>query len=256
MKKQRFTLIIAQLLVPTLMFAWGLEGHRIIGEIAQQHLTKKAQKQIIAVLGGSTIAMEANWGDFVKSDTAYRACSPWHYNNFEAGLDRATFDSLAMRQDRGEAVYRIYDLADRLRQNPNDTVALRFLIHIVGDIHCPMHMGRPDDLGGNKIKIKWFGHDTNLHALWDDKLIDGQKLSYTEYAAHIMRTQPYTYERFESSQVIDWAWQTVQNGEEIYATYDLAARPYNYMFRFKNMWESSLMLGGLHLAALLNDIYK
>ena len=71
-----------------------------------------------------------------------------------------------------------------------------------------------------------------------------------------MRTQPYTYERFESSQVIDWAWQTVQNGEEIYATYDLAARPYNYMFRFKNMWESSLMLGGLHLAALLNYIYK
>lgn len=249
-------IIIACALLPVCAYAWGLEGHRIIGEIAQQHLTKKAKKQIVAVLGGSTIAMEANWGDFVKSDTAYRACSPWHYNNFEAGLDRATFDSLAMRQDRGEAVYRIYDLTDRLRQNPNDTVALRFLIHIVGDIHCPMHMGRPDDRGGNKIKIKWFGHDTNLHALWDDKLIDGQKLSYTEYAAHIMRTQPYTYERFESSQVIDWAWKTVQNGEEIYATYDLAARPYNYMFRFKNMWESSLMLGGLHLAALLNDIYK
>ena len=144
-------IIIACALLPVCAYAWGLEGHRIIGEIAQQHLTKKAKKQIVAVLGGSTIAMEANWGDFVKSDTAYRACSPWHYNNFEAGLDRATFDSLAMRQDRGEAVYRIYDLADRLRQNPNDTVALRFLIHIVGDIHCPMHMGRPDDLGGNKI---------------------------------------------------------------------------------------------------------
>ncbi|MGN0187061.1 MAG: S1/P1 nuclease [Paludibacteraceae bacterium] len=256
MKRIRFSLLFAQLCIPTFMFAWGLEGHRIIGEIAQQHLTKKAQKQVVAVLGGSTVAMEANWGDFVKSDTAYRACSSWHYNNFEAGLDRATFDSLAMCQDRGEAVYRIYDLADRLRQNPNDTVALRFLIHIVGDIHCPMHMGRPDDRGGNKIKITWFGHDTNLHALWDDILIDGQKLSYTEYAAHIMRTQPVRYEKYEPAQVLDWAWQTVQNGNRIYDNTELTKRPYNYIFEFKDMWESSLMLGGLHLAALLNDIYK
>lgn len=244
------------LFVPAFVFAWGLEGHRIVGEIAQHNLTKKAQKQITAVLGGSTIAMEANWGDFVKSDPNYKDYSDWHYCNFEAGLDRATFDSVAMRTDRGQAVYRIYYLIDRLKTDRNDAVALRYLIHIVGDIHCPMHMGRPDDRGGNSIKIKWFGRQTNLHAIWDDALIDGQKLSYTEYTAHIMRTQSYSYAPFEAPQVLDWAWNTVQNGEQIYADVELTSKPYNYIFKFKNMWESSLMLGGLHLAAILNAIYK
>lgn len=253
--KKRFVLS-ALLFVPVLACAWGLEGHRIIGEIAQRNLTKKAQKQVMAVLGGSTVAMEANWGDFVKSDPNYKAYSDWHYNNFEAGLDRATFDSVAMLTDRGQAVYRIYHLIDRLQADRNDTVALRYLIHIVGDIHCPMHMGRPEDRGGNSIKIEWFGRKTNLHAIWDDALIDGQKLSYTEYTDHIMRTQPYQSADFESPQVLDWAWRTVQNGEQIYANVDLTAKPYNYIFRFKNIWESSLMLGGLHLAAILNAIYR
>lgn len=254
MKKRIFLSFL--LCVPLLAGAWGLEGHRIIGEVAQRNLTKKAQKQIVAVLGGSTIAMEANWGDFIKSNPDFKEFSDWHYNNFEAGLTRAEFDSVAMLTDRGQAVYRIYYLIDRLKNDKNDTIALRYLIHIVGDIHCPMHMGHPEDRGGNSIKIKWFGRQTNLHALWDDALIDGQKLSYTEYTDHILRTQPYKYAAFEPSQVKDWAWRTVQNGEQIYANVALTEKPYNYIYQFKNMWESSLMLGGLHLAAILNEIYK
>ncbi len=256
MKKQISLLILASFLLPTAAFGWGQNGHRIIGEIAQQHLKKKAEERIVAVLGGSSIAMEANWADFIKSDTTYRACNTWHYNNFEAGLDRATFDSVAMLQDRGEAVYRVYYLIDHLKANPNDEATLRFLIHIVGDIHCPMHMGRPENRGGNSIKIKWFGRNTNLHALWDDMLIETQDLSYTEYVAHLQRTQPNTYAKFEAPQVLDWAWQTVQNGNKIYDNVELTNRGYNYIFRFKNMWESSLMAGGLHLAAILNEIYK
>lgn len=250
-----FSTILA-LLLPVSIFAWGLSGHRIVGEIAQQHLSKKAEKRVLAVLGGSTIAMEANWADFVKSDPNYKEFSPWHYNNFEAEIDRAKFDSTAMSQERGEAIFRIYYLIDRLKINPNDVVALHFLIHIVGDIHCPMHMGRPEDLGGNKIEIKWFGRKTNLHALWDDTLIEAQKLSYTEYAAHLQRTRPEKYTRFAPPQVLDWAWQTVQNGNVIYENVALAANGWHYMFRFKDLWEQSLMLGGLRLAAVLNEIYK
>lgn len=253
--KRFFTLSVC-LFATASLFAWGLSGHRIIGEIAQSHLSRKAEKKIDAVLQGSTLAMEANWADFIKSDTTYRECSAWHYNNFAAGIDRPTFDSVAMLQGAGEAVYRIYYLIDHLKKNPDDANALRFLVHIVGDIHCPMHMGRPDDRGGNSIKLKWFGKSTNLHSLWDGTLIDAQKLSYTEYAAHLLRTQMIDYQKFEQSQVLDWAWQTVQNGNDIYTNVELASNGWQYMFRYKSLWENCLMNGGVHLAAILNYIYK
>ena len=64
------------------------------------------------------------------------------------------------------------------------------LIHLVGDIHQPMHTGRSDDQGGNKIKVMWFNEPKNLHQVWDDQLILFQQLSYTEYAAAINHTTP------------------------------------------------------------------
>jgi hypothetical protein len=61
-------------------------------------------------------------------------------------------------------------------------IALIFLIHIMGDLAQPLHVGRAEDLGGNKINVTYFGDKTNLHSVWDGKLVDSQKYSYTEYS--------------------------------------------------------------------------
>jgi hypothetical protein len=156
--KKVFILLIA-ICLPLVAFAWGQTGHRIIGELAQNQLHKKASKKITALLNSSTIAMESTWGDFVKSDDKYAEFSSWHYTNIEGGVAREPFDSLAMLETRGALVYRVGYLIDELKANPDDTAKLKLLIHLIEDLHCPMHMGRPENRGGNSVKIRWFKRD-------------------------------------------------------------------------------------------------
>jgi hypothetical protein len=160
-------------------YSWGATGHRIIGEMAETQLSDIAKTRIHAILGNASLAMASTWGDEVRSDRAYDYTSTWHYTNIDSGLTRAAFDLAALRLDRGQNIYSVVTLTDYLKQIPNDTAMLKMFIHLVGDMHCPMHMGRPDDRGGNAKSVTWFSSSTNLHSLWDNALIDSQKLSYT-----------------------------------------------------------------------------
>ena len=76
--------------------------------------------------------------------------------------------------------------------------AIKWLVHLVGDLHQPLHVGNGKDRGGNDIKVKWFGDDTNLHEVWDEKLFDLQNLSYTEYA-HFLNLE------FDESTCLKWS---------------------------------------------------
>ncbi|GHT15911.1 endonuclease [Bacteroidia bacterium] len=246
------------LLLPLAAAAWGAQGHRIVGEMAEELLDKKAQQKINAVLGGASIAMVSNWGDEVRSDANYSHTSKWHYTNLDSGLSRAAFDAVALQQTNGECIYRIVALASHLQQNPNDTAMLKMFIHLVEDMHCPMHLGRAADRGANSIRIKWFGRNTNLHSLWDSELIDGLKLSYTEYAAHLTRVnrlQKIAYDG-QSATVLNWAWQVYGKTQQVYASQGATGKHYEYIYAYKPLWESSLVKGAEHLAALLNYIYK
>ena len=248
-------IVLISICVPLAAFAWGQSGHRIVGELAQTQLNKKANKKITALLNSSTVAMESNWGDFIKSDDAYAEYSAWHYTNIEGGVTRQQFDSLALLQNRGALVYRVGYLIDELKANPNDTVKLKLLIHLVEDLHCPMHMGRPENRGGNSIKIRWFNKETNLHALWDDALIESQGLSYTEYADYLHRTHAAKPLLFDKKMIVDWAWGTYQITERVYAATDKTVKSYNYIYEFKSVLDESLVRGANHLASVLNDIY-
>ena len=64
-------------------------------------------------------------------------------------------------------------------------MALKFLVHLVGDIHQPLHVGRREDRGGNLIQVQWFGEPSNLHKVWDEQLIEAEKLSFSEFAAFL-----------------------------------------------------------------------
>ena len=238
-------------------YPWGATGHRIIGEMAETQLTKRAQKRINAILGNASLAMVSCWGDEVRSDRAYDHTSDWHYTNIDSGLTRSAFDATALRLDNGQNIYMVVTLIDYLKQTPNDTAMLKMLIHLVQDMHCPMHAGRPDDRGGNAIRITWFREPTNLHSLWDSALIDSQKLSYTEYAHHLMRVYPLQKQKFngKTSAVLDWAWKVYSNTQIVYDSASEAAKSYEYIYRYKSLWERSLVDAAGCLAGVLNYIY-
>ena len=252
-----FSLLLLAIL-PLNAYSWGMIGHYTAGYVTDQYLTPKAKAKVTTLLSAATVAQIATWGDFVRSDPDFKGSDNWHYTNLEEGLSKAQFAEEVLRRDQGQNVYRTGWLIEALRENPDDTVALKLLVHLVQDLHCPMHLARASDRGGNAIQITWFGQATNLHALWDDKLIDAQKMSYTEYGDFLCRTVApgIPLISYEKGMEIDWAWDSYRVTARIYIDYPSTNRPYEYMFQYKKFWEERLASAGVHLASILNSLYE
>lgn len=259
--KSTLLLILALTLFSPVVYAWGLTGHRVVGAIADRHLKKKAQRKIGKILGNESMAMAANWADFIKSDTAYNYLSSWHYANFSEGL---SFDEFfgKIQNDHGDNIHnRLNFLKEELKNNPNLTrhdeiMYLKLIIHLVGDLHQPMHAGRPTDLGGNKVTVYWFNTPTNLHRLWDEHLIDFQQLSYTEYVDAIDAATKSEREEWASGKTSDWLFESYQIAEDLYKnTKPEEYLSYQYNFTYVTTLNKQLLKGGIRLAAILNEIY-
>lgn len=255
------SLIVLLLCLSTQLQAWGLNGHRIVAEIAQRHLTKKATRNLEKLIGKSPLAFWANWPDFIKSDTTnkWKQTGPWHYvdlpghiseEDFIEGLHDLDHKSLYSQIPEMESILSNKNLPLEQRR-----IALRFLIHFVGDLHQPLHVGRDEDAGGNKIKVTWFGHPTNLHTVWDTELIDYQKWSYTEYATNIDTAGKATIAEIQSGSLEDWFYQSHELSDEIYdKTPDGSELSYQYNYIFYDQLNHQLLSGGLRLAKILNEI--
>ncbi|WP_240755297.1 S1/P1 nuclease [Pedobacter sp. SYP-B3415] len=264
-KKHMFSLramTVAALMfvLPLTASAWGMLGHRIVGEIASTYLQPKARKAIIAYMGHESLAMSANWADFIKSDTSFNYLNNWHYVNLPADLNReGVFNFL--KADKGANVYNKITAMIRQLKDPRSTAdqkrfALRILVHLVGDVHQPMHTARKEDLGGNKVNVTWFGQRSNLHRVWDEQLIDYQQLSYTEYAKAINAPSAIQLVNWRKAALEDWVWESYQVCNRIYSmTAPDAKLSYRYNFDFVESLNTQLLKGGIRLARILNEIY-
>ena len=111
-----FVCILLLVNVPQYCMAWGMLGHRIVGEIAERHLSRDAMKKVKNILGNESIAMASNWADFIKSDTTYRYLNTWHYVNFD---DKITYEQMQafLQNDNEIDVYtRINFLVSELKK--------------------------------------------------------------------------------------------------------------------------------------------
>ena len=254
--KPRLTVFIAlaTLAFPAPAFAWGKTGHRTIGAIADTHLSGIARAQIQQLIGVETLDDASTWPDDMKSNPDpfwQKTASPWHYVTV-GGL---TYDRAPPEGDALEAL----KFFAKLIRDPRSSVdqrqlALRFIVHIVGDLHQPLHNGRPGDRGGNEVKVKWFGRDTNLHAVWDSALVDEIDLSFTELAARLRRhtTSADVVKYWEPNPRV-WIAESVQVRETVYpAKTDLS---YDYVYQHTPMVELRLKQAGVRLAAYLNELF-
>jgi hypothetical protein len=242
--------------------AWGLLGHRIIGQIADSYLAPKTKTEIIKILGFENIAMASNWPDFVKSDPAYKYLSLWHYVNFESGLSYEKMDAFLKADTTTNAYTKINFLTAELKNSkllPIETkqMYVRLLIHIIGDVHQPLHLGKTEDRGGNAIKLKWFSAEVNLHQVWDEKLISYQELSYTEYANAINFTTLAQRKTWQKQTLSQWMFDTYQLTEKVYAeTVPDSRLDFLYNFKFIAPLNDQLLKAGVHLAGVLNEVFR
>jgi hypothetical protein len=250
------------LYLPFVSMAWGLLGHRIVGEIADSYLTRHTRKEIFKILGTESVAMASNWADFIKSDPSQSYLSPWHYCDFRGGMNAAEFKAALDADTVTDAYTKINFLVTELKNKELATekkaMYLRLLIHIVGDVHQPLHVGRPEDQGGNKIKVMWFGVSYNLHSIWDNQLINFQQLSYTEYADAINHTTRDQLEAWKQQPLSEWLWESYQLAGKVYADITQADQKldYKYNYDYLALLNQQLLKGGVHLAGLLTEIFK
>lgn len=252
------------LFAPLFSFCWGVTGHRVVAEIAQRHLTHRAKKELRSLIGKETLAQWANWPDFIKSDTTntWNHASKWHYVDLPANLTKDEFIT-DLKKLPGENLYTQIQamskqVADHSLAIEQRRTALFFLIHLIGDLHQPLHVGRDEDQGGNKIKVTWFERPTNLHSVWDNALVDFQQYSYTEYATILddMTNKSQTQE-WQDSPLEDWFYDSYLMANKIYAlTPPDSKLSYRYNYLFKADLDNQLLKGGLRLAKILNEVLK
>lgn len=248
------------LYIPFQSMAWGLLGHRVVGQIAESYLSKKASREIKNILGNESMAMASNWADFIKSEPAYNYLGNWHYINLPAALNLEQLEYALKRDTVTDAYTRILFLSSELKNKSLDqdkkVMYLKILIHLVGDIHQPMHTGRFEDLGGNKIQLTWFGKTTNLHRVWDSDLIESQGLSYTEYSSSINFIDKYKLHSLQLEGPAQWVTDSYKISQNLYLKIKTGDKlSYRYIYDNLETANQQLLKGGIHLAGLLNSIF-
>jgi hypothetical protein len=208
------------------------------------------------ILGVETLAEAANWPDEMRSNPDpfwQKTANPWHYvtvGGFE--YDRAPPEGDALEALR----FFTRMLRDPKTNAAHRQLALRFIVHLVGDLHQPLHNGRPGDRGGNDVKVKWFGRDTNLHAVWDSALIEETGYSFTEYAERLERhTSASDVIAWWNANPKDWIRESVQLRERIYPAAGETELGYKYIYDHTPTMELRLKQAGIRLAAYLNAAF-
>lgn len=260
-------------LFTTPAFAWGKTGHRVVAAIADTQLSGLARAQIEQILApGESLDEAANWPDEMRAATGefwQKTATPWHY----VTLNGTLYDHAPPEGDALEALGRFSrTLRDPNASRADKQLALRFIVHLVGDLHQPLHVGKCCDKGGNDVKVSWFGKPTNLHAVWDSQLVDDEQLSFSELAAKLERhISPKDVVEWWDANPRDWISESAEIRDTLYPTKADLPRPpkgkkklkngalpdlsYTYVYKFTPLMERRLSQGGVRLAAYLNAVF-
>ncbi|AYB31981.1 S1/P1 nuclease [Chryseolinea soli] len=233
-------------------------GHRIIAQIASMNLHPKAKLRIENILGKNGLANVSNWADEIRSDHAFDYSARWHYLNVDGEYDSndldSVFENATNRNDN--LLFAIDSLIKVLRKNRNDIQALKFLVHFIGDLHQPLHLGRSIDRGGNLIKVKWSKDSINLHSLWDTQMINFEQLSYTEYSHFLLESSNFKEVRSAKSNLKTSFKKSYVISRRIYNYNYKDLNQYIYYYGFSNDIAGLLITGGSLLSSVLNELYS
>ena len=234
---------------------WGSTGHRALAEVASFYLTENAKNKINEILDGETIVTASMYADDIKSDSRYDEYYNWHFINME--LDEDYED--AVPSEKGDVFIAINKCLDILESDSltdsDKSFYLKLLIHFIGDLHQPMHIGRYEDRGGNRVYVKWFGRNSNLHRVWDSEMINGYNMSYSELAKNLPTPENLEIE-FERDDLIDWVNETHSYTRKIYNDVSIDDNlGYEYQYQNFQIVRELILKGGMRLASVLNYLF-
>ena len=235
--------------------AWGQNGHRVVGLVAQQHLSRKAEKQLMKLLDCNSLAEASVWMDDIKSDDRYDHTHDWHWVTIPEGM---TYEQ-SPKNPNGDLLMKVEEMITALKKGglakEVEQEYVKFLVHLVGDMHQPLHVSQKDDHGGNAVRVEWFGDKSNLHRVWDSEMIESKDLSFTEIAHFLGKPEKAQVKEWQATTIFDWARESQGLLPQVYTIPENKRMGYEYMYLNYSTVEQRLLQAGVRLAGLLNEIY-
>ncbi len=259
------------------VLAFGQTGHRITGEIAEKYLTENTRLAIAELLDNESLAEVSTYVDEMRSDPDdfwQKVATPYHY--VTVPKDK-TYDEIGS-PIQGDAMFALKKYSqivrDPLTSKSEKSLAIKFIVHLIGDLHQPLHVGTGLDRGGNDFKVKFFGQRKNLHSVWDSGLIDGKQLSFSEWSNWL--SQKISEEDLVLWNEIDplvWIKESIEIRNTIYPITppilvkksteiskkiqpELPSIGYKYSHQHLPTLKLRLKQAGVRIAAYLNDLMK
>ena len=257
-------LILLLLFLPPSLYAWGREGHEIIAVLAEQRLQPDVREKVTALLHGTSFVEAATWADQVCNDQT----APWHYVNID--LWETAYDA-AHQCFNNQCVIGQIERFRRVLADDKDDVrkrqkALKYLIHLVGDLHQPLHAANKNDRGGTQTEVEFLGETVdpfrnkpwNLHAVWDSGILEVRDADAHHYAERLnawLNSQPDG--AFQDGSVVDWAMESHDIARDhVYVLPDDHKLGEDYYRANVPVVDQLLAKAGVRLAKLLNEALR
>jgi nuclease S1 len=237
-------------------YAWGNKGHEIVAAIAETQLSDSARRRIKELLPqGTTLADASTWPD--KGGRQIPDMDPYHYINFPK--DANSYDQqrdCKLRNCIIEAIrWYLSVLSSPDAPRNEKRTALRFIAHLVGDIHQPLHAGFAEDHGGNSVDVQFNGRKTNLHSLWDTGLVELEEGTPAEVAERIEKAITNDdRKQWQSGTPEQWALESLAVVRtRVYRLHDTSDITPTYIGRARPVIRTRLAQAGARLAWMLNS---
>jgi nuclease S1 len=244
--------------ITTNLHAFGQTGHRITGAIADKHISNETRLALSEIIGNETLAEASTYADEMKSNPDefwQKRANSYHYVTVPEGKIYQDVGS-PKRGDAFEAIKNYSNLVrDPLASKQDKAMAIKFIVHLIGDLHQPLHVGNGTDRGGNDLKLKFFGNDSNLHRIWDSGMINRKQLSFTEWTNWLNRTiSKQDITNWKQTDPLIWINESMQIRNTIYPT--SASIKYRYMYDNIPVLKIRLKQAGIRIAAYLDELLK
>lgn len=250
MQLRKYTaIIVIQFFISISAFGWGWEGHKMTADIANEHLTGAVKDSLKFYLGDMTIQQASTWMDEIKKDSTMDYLKPMHYINIEKGQ---SYDPTS----KDNIIYELNKVIDELKDRSHHTkqqtaMNIKILIHLVGDLHQPLHLGYGSDRGGNSIKLTVLGDSSNLHRVWDTDIIKREHIYTVDLEKELAKGNVGNTGKID---IIEWMNEGRSELRAVYNFHDNINQ--TYLDANKELVEKLLLRSGLRMATLLNSLFQ
>ncbi|NVO10434.1 MAG: S1/P1 nuclease [Bacteroidales bacterium] len=250
----RFALVLSLIFnMTSFSYGWGKVGHHIIVEVAKNYISKNVQDSVTKYLGDMTWESASTWMDELRGDSKFDYMKKWHYINIDKG---GQYDTTI---EHGNNVVKQLEIAINNLKNKSKltkeeiNLNIKVLFHLMGDLHQPLHVGYGNDRGGNDIKLTFNGKQLSLHRIWDTDIIESKNTT-NDVLSLLSKTSHRKIKKMAKGDIVQWFTQTREALNLAYSYTDVIGE--DYINKCYPVIENQLLLGGVRLGSILNEIFK